>query len=183
MLDGAFDETGRIIAGVDAMQLGAPTPCSEWDVRALINHVTSVVARMRFSAARAAATPGLEDEDFVANDPGPIFQRVAAATLAAWSEPGALDGTCVLPTGRDVRADVAARVNFVDTLVHGWDLAVATGQDATIDPALAGAALEFSQGFVTDELRGPGRPFRAPVAPPVGASPTDELVAFLGRRT
>ena len=163
MLDGAFDGTGRIVAGVDAMQLGAPTPCSEWDVRALINHVTSVVARMRFSAARAAATPALEDEDFVANDPGPIFQRVAAATLAAWSEPGALDGTCVLP--------------------NGWDLAVATGQDATIDPALAGAALEFSQGFVTDELRGPGRPFRAPVAPPVGASPTDELVAFLGRRT
>ena len=182
MLDGAFDSTGRVMAGVEADQLGAPTPCSEWDVRALVNHTTSVVARMRFAAARAAATPGLEDDDFVGSDPGAIFQRIAAATLAAWSEPGALDGSCALPNGREVPADAAARVNVVDTLVHGWDLAVATGQDPTIDPALASAALEFSHAFVTDELRGSGRPFRAAIESTAAASPSDELVAFLGRR-
>ena len=182
MLDGAFDATGRVIARVGGHQLDARTPCAEWDVRALINHTTSVVARMRFTAARAAATPGLEDEDFVGTNPAATFQRVAAATLAAWSEPGALDGSCVLPNGAELPADMAARVNVVDTLVHGWDLATATGQDATIDPALADTALDFCQAFVTDQLRAPDGPFRPAVAPPPGASPTEELVAFLGRQ-
>jgi uncharacterized protein (TIGR03086 family) len=181
MLGGAFDATGRLIAGVSSDQLDDRTPCSDWDVRGLINHTTGVVARMRFVAARAAAAPGIPDEDFVGKDPAPIFRRVASATLAAWSEPGALDGECVLPNGAPAPADVAARVNVVDTLVHGWDLAVATGQDPSIDPALAAAALEFSKQFVSDELRQPGGPFRAAVAPPAGASPTTELVAFLGR--
>jgi uncharacterized protein (TIGR03086 family) len=66
--------------------------------------------------------------------------------------------------------------------VHGWDLAKALNVDPTLDPALAAAALEVAKQIVTDDRRGPGKGFGPALAAPAGASPTDALVAFLGRR-
>jgi len=75
-----------------------------------------------------------------------------------------------------------ARRNFVDTLVHGWDLARVLGLDATLEPSVAIAGLEVSRQIMTEALRGPGEPFAAEVAVAASASPTDQLVAFLGRQ-
>jgi uncharacterized protein (TIGR03086 family) len=77
---------------------------------------------------------------------------------------------------------MAAGINAVDTLVHGWDLARATGQDSTLDAALATAALEFCRPAITDEIRAGRGAFAAIVPVADDASPTDRLVGFLGRQ-
>jgi len=182
-LGGAFASTGRFVATLTPDRLRAPTPCPEWDVRALLNHATGVVAN--FGAAASRTAPGAKAEtepDFVGTDPSAQFEQAAAATLAAWGQPGALEGTCVLRGGFELPAQVAARINFLDTLVHGWDLARALNVDPTLDPALATAALEVAKQIVTDDRRGPGKGFGPALAASAGASPTDALVAFLGRR-
>ena len=180
LLDGAFDSTGRIMANVGPESLADPTPCSDWDVRALINHTTGVVVRFQRTAARQEPSTDGPD-DFVGTDPGLAFNRATKATLAAWSAPDALAGMCRLPIG-EIPAEMAAGINFVDALVHGWDLAKATGQDVTLDPVLAGAALEISKMVIRDDFRGPGKGFGLEVPVSAEASPTDQLVAFLGRQ-
>jgi uncharacterized protein (TIGR03086 family) len=180
LLDAGFASTGRIVTKVSSDQLSAATPCRDWDVRALLNHMTGVVAR--FNAAAARTPDGADQrEDFVGDDPSAIFADISGSTLTAWSRPGALEGTCVIAVG-EIPAQMAAGINFIDTLVHGWDLAKALHLDATLDPSLATAALEISRSVIQDSFRGPGNGFGYPVLVPDGASPTDQLVAFMGRQ-
>jgi uncharacterized protein (TIGR03086 family) len=180
-LDGAFTSTGRVVASMTPAQLGSPTPCTDWDVRALLDHATGVVAG--FAATASRQPPGdARKIDWLATDPGTEFAQIAKETLAAWSEPGALDGTCRLSIGIEMPAQVAAGINFLDTLVHGWDLAKALGIDPALDPALATAALEVARMVVTDDFRGAAKGFGPAIALGIGASATDQLVAFLGRQ-
>lgn len=72
-------------------------------------------------------------------------------------------------------------MHVVESLVHGWDLAEATGQPSDIDPDLCAVAWDNVQG-VTDELRGAGRPFRPAIGVPDDAPAADRLVAWLGRQ-
>ncbi len=179
LLDAAFASTGAIIASISPDDLDKPTPCTQWDVRTLVNHTTSVVARFGAAAARGEA-PDMST-DWVGPDPGATFEQAATTTLAAWSQPGALEGTCQIRLG-ELPAEVAAGINFLDTLVHGWDLARALGRDVTLDPALATAGLGVARAVMTEQLRGPGKGFGPEVSVAAGASPSDQLVAFLGRQ-
>jgi len=179
-LERAFGSTGRIVAGIRPEQLSEPTPCKEWDVRTVVAHATGVIARFRSTALRQEA-PSHAGADDLADDFVGAYRAAAESTLAAWARPGALEGTCRLPIGMEVPAPAAAGINTVDALVHGWDLARATGQDTTLDPALATAALEFCRLAITDDIRERGA-FGAIVPVPEDASPTDRLVGFLGRQ-
>ena len=72
-------------------------------------------------------------------------------------------------------------MDLLDTATHSWDIATATGQKAALPDELAATRLSVCQGFVTDEIRGfAGFDPAVPVA--ADAGPTDQLVAFLGRR-
>jgi uncharacterized protein (TIGR03086 family) len=79
---------------------------------------------------------------------------------------------------------VFVNIATTDTFTHGWDLARATGQSTDLDPELAATLLEFARAFLSDALRGSDgtAPFGAQVEAPPGASPADELAAFLGRQ-
>jgi uncharacterized protein (TIGR03086 family) len=179
-LDGAFGSTGRIVAGIRPAQLSEPTPCKEWDVRTLLGHMTGVVTRFGWTARRESP-PEDAPTDEVADDFPAAYRATAASTLAAWAAPHALEGTCRLPIGMELPAPVAAGVNVTDTLVHGWDLARATGQALTIDPALASAVLEFCRSAITDDIRQHGA--FGPIVPVADdGSPSDQLVGFLGRQ-
>jgi uncharacterized protein (TIGR03086 family) len=85
-----------------------------------------------------------------------------------------------LPIGA-VPGVVALGMHVVETLVHGWDLAKATGQPTDIKPDLCAIAWDNVRG-VNDDLRGAGRPFGPAVDVPGDASATDRLVAWLGRQ-
>src|SRR4051812_32625651 len=145
LMQRAFASTGGRIAKVTPADLSTTTPCTEWDVRALLNHTIGVVAGFTATAERKPS-PYSDDHDFVGDDPNAAFQHAAKATLHAWSQPGAFDGVVKLGIGFEVPAPVGASINFVDTLVHGWDVSKALGQDPTLDAELATEALALIRG-------------------------------------
>ncbi len=154
-------------------QIDAPTPCAEWSVRDLVDHV--VAGNERIAGTGASAQPrdltGLVE----------AHAASAAAAQAAFASPGGLERQYPFRTG-PIPGSVAVEMRARDVLVHAWDLARATGQRTDLDPELSGWALESSRQFLTDALRGPGRPF-APEQPcDPGRPAADRLAAFLGRR-
>jgi uncharacterized protein (TIGR03086 family) len=176
-LSQSFDHAGKIVGGVQTDQLGAPTPCREWDVQTLVAHTMGVIVNMG---------RGARGEDLLAPtslsldaDLGAQFRAETEGTLAAWTAHG-LEGNVNVGAG-PMPARAAISVNLVDSTTHSWDIARATGQDEHLPEELAATVLAVGQGFITDDLRkrvGIDPP--VPVAPDAG--PTEQLVAFLGRQ-
>jgi uncharacterized protein (TIGR03086 family) len=179
LLDGAYSSTAQVLSKLTLDQLGAATPCRGWDVRAVLNHTIGVIGGFVSTAGAAPIEPRA---DWVGDDPLASYQEASRANLAAWSQPGAMAGTCRLPIGVELPKEMAAGINFIDALVHGWDLAIALGLDAVLDPELAIAGLEISRQVIQDDFRGPGKGFGYVVEVPDGASPSDQLVALMGRQ-
>lgn len=175
-LAASFDHCTGVIAGVTADQLDNPTPCSEWDLRTLATHLTGVVVNCGLGASGAdvSDTPIILEADLVAQ-----FKAAAGSTLSAW-QACAPDATVDIGAG-PMPMTAALSVNLLDTTTHSWDIARATGQDPTIPVELAETVLAVCQGFVTDEIR-TFAGFAPAITVPDGSSPTDQLVAYLGRQ-
>ena len=173
-LDHTFQHAGDVIARFTPEQLDHATPCDEWTVRDLLGHMIGVVGL--FGTMAGGAPP----EPFeLGPDPGSQFRELSRGTLAAWGRPGVFDEVLDSRAG-SMPGRALASINLLDTATHSWDLARATGQPAELPDDVARAALEASRQVVSDELR-EGR-FGPPVPAPDGAGPTDQLVAYLGRR-
>jgi uncharacterized protein (TIGR03086 family) len=172
-LDQTFQHAHGVIGNVRPDQMDDPTPCPEWAVRDLLQHMIGVVAGL---GAAAAGAPRTTFE--LGADPAAQFHDAATATLDAWRTPGVMDkivdgGPGPMP-GR-----VLAGINLLDTATHTWDVATATGQPAQLPAGVAETALECSRVTISPEIR-PGR-FGPEVAAAAGADATDQLVCFLGR--
>lgn len=171
--------TAKVLAGVREDQLSASTPCPEWDVRTLAGHLVDV--NRVFASAADGSLPGPEPD--VASESAAsllaAYERSAADAVRAFSRPGALDATLVLPLG-SISGERALALVLLDNLVHGWDVAKATGQDTAIDPQLAGVGLEVARKFVTEELRVAGA-FGPAVPVDADAPVHDRLAGFMGR--
>jgi len=171
---GALDHTAAIVARVRPDQLGQPTPCADWDVGQLVAHLAE--ANLMFAAA---VDPAVAASDAPAPDPLAAYRDTLAIARRVFGAPGVLEGTARLPFG-EAPAVVAVRMHAIDHLVHGWDLAVATGQDPALPEDLVIAALEE----MTQALDGVDRtesPFGPAVDCPPEAPALDRLVAHLGR--
>jgi uncharacterized protein (TIGR03086 family) len=152
-----------------AEKLDARTPCDDWDVRTLLNHMLET-ERYFVSSARGedASLPGPIPPATPSDDPAADFEAVRRDMLDTYAEAGAIEKT-----------GPALGVAFSDLLVHGWDLARATGQDETMPAGLAAAAYGLVHGKFTDEQR--KGIFKPEV--PIGddASPQERLLAYTGR--
>jgi uncharacterized protein (TIGR03086 family) len=150
-------------------QLAARTPCDRWDVRTLMDHMLDT-QRYFLGSARGedAALPAPEPPRMVGDDPVADFRRSRADMLAAYGEEGVVEKT-----------GPALGIAFSDQLLHGWDLARATGQDARMPEDLARAAYETIHGRFTDEQR--QGLFKPEIAVGPEASPQDRLLAYTGR--
>jgi uncharacterized protein (TIGR03086 family) len=128
---------GRGVQAVGADQWSAPTPCTDWDVRELVNHL--VVEHLwvpPLLAGRTVAEVGdAYDGDQLGADPVAAWDAAVAASAADFADDGALDRTVHLSYG-DRPAREYCREMVLDLAVHGWDLARATGGDERIDPDL-----------------------------------------------
>lgn len=172
-LDETFQHAQQVVAGVRVEQYGDPTPCSDWTVHELLEHMIGAVAALGAGAA------GRQPEQFaLGSDPAEQFQAAVASAMVAWRTPGVLDRVVDAGPG-SMPGRALAGINLLDTATHTWDLATATGQPSALPDDVARAALEASVATITPELR-PGR-FAPEVAVPADASPTDKLVAYLGR--
>jgi uncharacterized protein (TIGR03086 family) len=178
-LSRALQGTLTVLTKIQPGQLDAPTPCASWDVRALINHVTGS-ARWWAGTISGAADPAAAD--YAAGDYAAAYQESIQIALAAFGADGVLDRTVRLPFG-ELPGAVVLGMAATEQFTHGWDLARATGQPTDLDPDLAAELLGQARLAITDAYRGPdGEALFGPVRQaPAGASPADQLAAFLGR--
>jgi uncharacterized protein (TIGR03086 family) len=177
----ALEEVGPVVAGIAEDQWSLPTPCADWDVRTLANHVVAGnwwAAELATGATIAEVGDRL-DGDVLGDDAAAAYTASAAAAAAAFGRPGAMDAPCAVSYG-PVPGSVYCGHRFLDVLVHGWDLATATGQAAVIDPELAEACLEVlapqRDALVSSGMFGNGP---LPVADDAPAA--ERLLAVLGR--
>jgi len=182
--DRAIGSTAEIVKTVRIDQAGAATPCTEWDVRDLLNHVIGTLwlseALFTDRAPRYPMAPGaLPPADLAGDDPAAAYAEACTAALTAAAADDNLTRVHPTPLG-DMPGPALAGFTTLDILVHGWDLAKATGQPAGLDDAMAAHVLAFAEQAVTQDTRAPRIGPAVPV--PAGAPLTDRLVAFLGRQ-
>ena len=184
LYDKALDRAGVIVAGVRNDQLDGSTPCSDWDVRALTNHLIGGIYGFAALAAGQDVDMNAEPPDFASMDRAAAWNEGAKTVRAAFRDALEAGRSFKLPMG-DVPAPNALGISYIDVVVHAWDLAKATGQDTTIPDELAISTLEMLRGNVSPEMRRPNGPmavFDPEIEVGPDASPTDKLVAFLGRQ-
>ncbi|MEV0369097.1 TIGR03086 family metal-binding protein [Streptomyces sp. NPDC050636] len=163
-------------------QWDAPTPCAEWSVRDLVNHLTAEqlwVPRLVRDGATVADVGTDLDGDQLGVDPGAVWDRAAVAAVAAFSAPGALDRMVHLSYGSSPAAAYCTQM-MADAVVHAWDLSRAIGADERLPGHLATAALREVEPYAS-ELGASGL-FAAPVEPPADADDLTRLLCLLGRR-
>ena len=154
-MDRARAEFESRLPAVTEQDWPRPTPCTEWDVRALVDHVIGGCKRyaMLLHGASAEETNALRTVDHIGADAPASFRAASDEMTAAFHEPGALERTVHHPAG-DRPGLVLAGMRVIDFALHGWDLARAIGADDTLDPelvewcwaVLSGMSGELSQG-------------------------------------
>ncbi|MCP3819107.1 TIGR03086 family metal-binding protein [Streptomyces sp. A3M-1-3] len=173
--------TERVHA-VRADQWDDPTPCDEWSVADLVNHLTveqlwvpPLVTQGRTVEDEADAFEG----DVLGDDPVAAWDSAAAGARKAFGAPGALSRTVHLSSGRS-RASAYCAQMTADAVIHAWDLSRALGAEERLPAALVDFAAGETAPYA-DGLEGTGL-FAAPVEPPPGADAQTRLLALLGRR-
>ncbi|MFJ1702602.1 TIGR03086 family metal-binding protein [Kitasatospora sp. NPDC088346] len=180
---------GHSVRAVDAVrddQWELPTPCAQWDLRQLVEHMTA--ENLGFAAAAAGERADRSPWEFHASGAGLAadYRASAARVVAAFGEPGVLEREFWLPRIKDTvtfPARQAVSFHLLDYLVHSWDVAAALGRPVDFEPELVRAVAVIAQREVPDGPRRlrPGAGFRPPAAVPVDATELDRLLAALGR--
>ena len=169
--------TGHAINVVDAVrpdQLGSPTPCTEWTVQQLIDHLVGGTEYLMSAAERREP---VQQTHTAAGE----YRRRVADVLKALELPGVMQQTCLSPLGFEWPVAQAVAGTFMDVLIHTWDLARATGQHDRLDPDLVDACTTMFLPDLPERGRAAGI-----VGPAVtvgdDATPQDRLLAAMGRR-
>jgi uncharacterized protein (TIGR03086 family) len=163
-----------VMAAVRPEQLIDPTPCSEWSVQQLVDHMVGSTDYLL--AALAGEQPSIRSGTGVDD-----YRVGVAKVLDGLREPGALERRCLSPLGFEWSLREATAGTFMDNLVHTWDLATATGQDPALDGELAEACVAMFLPEMPERGRAAGIVGPA-VAVPADASALDRLLAAMGRR-
>ena len=172
-----------VVDGVGDAQLTAPTPCTDRSLGDLLDHVDGL--SLAFTAA-ATKTP-LErgggpsaDASRLGADWRPRIRQRLARLASAWREDAAWTGM-THAGGVDLPADVAGIVALDEVIVHGWDIAVASGQSFSSETDLVEAAIQFVRSTVAQNPNGSPGLFGPPVPVPDDAPVLDQLIGLTGR--
>ncbi|GAA4605668.1 uncharacterized protein (TIGR03086 family) [Actinoplanes octamycinicus] len=178
LLDRSIIDAAAVVHGVEPDQLDGPTPCAEWDVRALTNHLLQVTSALHLAGVRRSVPEDVWARDLIGEGWAERFDDEGRAAAAAWGRAGAWDGTVVM-AGAAVPAPMIAMMFVSDLAIHGWDLARATGQDYRCDDQVA----EATHRFLTD-MGEQGRQmgiYAAPVDVAGHAAAFERALALSGR--
>ncbi|MEU7550750.1 TIGR03086 family metal-binding protein [Streptomyces sp. NPDC044571] len=173
---------GERVRAVEDDQWGAPTPCTEWTVRDLVNHVTAEQLWIPPLVGEGRTVEEVGDRfsgDVLGDDPLASWERAAAAAQAAFSAPGALDRTVTLSYGPSRGAAYCSELT-ADCVVHTWDLSRALGAEERLPDGLVEFSLKEVMPYA-DGLAASGM-YAEPLEVPAGADAQTRLLALLGRR-
>ena len=171
--------TAARIAAVPADGFDAPTPCGSWVLRDLLDHVVETMTM--FADGVDTVSPDVAGDAHEVAPLGTTRWDHALAALTtrsqrAWKAPGVMARTIELPIGA-MPAPTVLSASLLELVVHGWDISQASGEAAGIPDALAVPVLAFAREALTDMDHGDH--FAADLG--IGDTPSDQLVAFLGR--
>jgi uncharacterized protein (TIGR03086 family) len=177
----SLEATRGYVARIASTQWSDPTPDDEWDVRFLVNHVVTGNwwATELGSGATIESVGDRLDGDVLGDDPSAAYDASAIAAAAVFREDGAMERSCAVSYG-PVPGEVYCGHRFIDVLVHGWDIATATGQDPRLPADLVVACLDVV--VPQAELLAASGAFATDVVVDADAGPQTRLLAMLGRR-
>jgi uncharacterized protein (TIGR03086 family) len=161
----------HVVETIGAEDLRRPTPCDEWDLQALAEHLIDTISRLGTAAGMPVAAPGHVSID----------QRIMQVTqpiLAEWGRRG-LTGD-VMFSGRTLPSRLALGILSLELVVHGWDFAVALNRPLPVSDAHAAHVLGLARQTLTTESRATAG-FDPAVPVPDHASALERLIAFTGR--
>ena len=173
----AATEAVNVVRGVKPDQLRAPTPCHDWDVQALTNHLLQVISGLSLAGRDQAVPQDLWESDLMSDDWAGQFADEARRGVTAWANSAAW-GTIRMGS-TEMPASLVATMLASDLVIHGWDLARATGQDYRCDDEVA----EVTYRFIVDSAeQGRGMGIFARPVPVADDAPTlDRALALSGR--
>ncbi len=180
LLQPVLDDLAVVVDGIEPDQLSGPTPCTERDVATLRSHTIGWLDAFASGFADPNGKAPLEHVEDFAVDKAGTQVRDAAKRLDAAITDGAGERPLFIGTS-SMPGEMSLSMILWEYVVHGWDLARATGQDWTPDTAAVEAALEFAPGMLTPDFQGEGKAFAPPVPVREDAAPLDRLLGLSGR--
>jgi uncharacterized protein (TIGR03086 family) len=180
----SYENAAVVVSGIDAEQLGDPTPCRKYDVARLIDHLVEAGRRAAALGRGQAPPPGDESPHVELSDAPGLLRRAALEAGQAWGDDLRLSSRFTMPWGEQYTGTMLVDMYLAELAAHAWDLARATGQVNRLDPSLALPALEAARALVKAQFRDmvePGVPFGAEVHTAPGADDWERLAAFTGR--
>jgi uncharacterized protein (TIGR03086 family) len=180
LFERATSAFGRHVHSIGPERWHDPTPCSEWDVRMLVNHVAveQLWVPPLVEGLGVADVGDRLDGDQLGEDPRAAWDGAVAAAVAAFASEGGLEGTVSLSYGERPTSEYCWEVT-VDTLVHTWDLARAIGAHERLDDELVELAYEQVLPLA-DQLQESGM-YAPPVPVPPDAPTQTRLLGLFGR--
>ncbi len=176
----ASEWTARVIAGVKADQHEDSTPCTEWNVGELMNHI--IGGTFMFANAISGGPPpdpNAPPPDLLGDDPARTYRGAAQALITAFEQPGALEVVVNLPAG-ELNGETVYAIATSEAAIHGWDLAKATGQDTSQEDDLVEAVYQIVAPGV--QFGRDGGFYGPEVNVADGASKQERLLGMMGRR-
>ncbi|MFE1753093.1 TIGR03086 family metal-binding protein [Streptomyces anandii] len=177
----ATEQAAALIKTVRPGQLTGPTPCTEFDVRALLSHVVggtlriAVVGEGGDGLAVHPFAEGVADQEWAA-----AYDEVRARVLKAWEADDRMTARVRVPWG-EVPGSAALSGYVMELVTHTWDLSESLGHPLELDPELAEFALGIARRVLPDERRDEQTPFAAAVPAGEEADAYGRLAAWLGR--
>ncbi|MEV4543283.1 TIGR03086 family metal-binding protein [Micromonospora echinaurantiaca] len=171
-----------LLHGVTDDQLASPTPCERWTVGDLLDHLLGLTVAFRVAAEKGPdAAPAGPGDPSVANLDPQWRSRLPVQLdelVAAWRAPAAWTGETAAG-GVVLPAEIMGIVALNELVVHGWDLASATGQPYDVDDQ----TVETVHRLVSQQASSDGTPglFGPSITPPAGASLLDRVLGLTGR--
>lgn len=166
LLAGCYRDTREVLAAIPDERWHAASPCREWTVREVADHLVDALA---YFAAAVSGEPADRPADLL-----DAYDDATRRCLAAFADPGALAAGHPFGDGRQTGRAIAT-ISLSETVVHGWDLATAAGLPYTPDPGAVALLQRFAGGPKVPGL------FADPVPVPPGAPPFTALLGKLGR--
>lgn len=178
--DRALAQAGEVVSALRPEHAQLPTPCSEWDVEAVLAHVIGQDLRNFEAVARGESADWRRPPEPLGADWHAAFDERAARVRTAW-EGADLDAVITTPSGMQAPLSVQLNQQIAELALHAWDLTRAADLRMTLDDEVAEAGLAWGRQMLRPEARGAGKPFGEEVTVPDSAPAYARLAGWFGR--